>query len=980
LVLAQEVDAGQSVDFAANSIGQFSNDLYSPSTLVLDAPAHMHASITGFTFADSLVLQGLFLTGATYDGTTLTVFASSVGPLRFKLSGDLAGLDPVVSGQSTIRFVAPTAGLLPSIAAPPSFSGAVGTAVLVPGIVVNAPFPLTLPNDQNVTVTVTATGADVGTLSAVFGGTTVLGTSLTLTGTLGTVERSLRTLAYTANAVEIDTLTVTVTDYAGSSAPSTITANINSPALSFDWANLAGGDFGDPANWTVNGASLGTPPGGANAAVFGPGTYAVSGDGAVGEILVIGTATLTGQVTAQGPAQGVTGPALTVDLGGALTLAGGAHLTAQQQATVGSLGSGLLTVMGGALALGDTATSLVVGEAFGSTGTILDLEQITAAGTVVVGEGGTGTIELRGVASSLSDVDGDIGQSTTGQGSVTVNGGSWANGIAGATTGGQLTVGDAGQGSLIINGAANGITGQVTAFNATIGAQAGSQGTVMLDGGELLVANTLASSSTLQVGAGGDGELTIDDGSEVAVGVASTPTVGTGVLLVGGTAGGRGRIQIGDLSALLVYGSAIVGGAAGDADVTVGSGTDDGALFSTLGSLSIDRTGHVALGGADATLRAGSLDIDAGGSVSGTGTISGLGGGNRTVGLVGIDNDGSIAASGGELLLYGSVTGSGQLAIGSGSMLTLQAAVGSGQTLAFGANGHALLNDARAFRGTITGFDADDVLELAGTHATGATWANGMLTIDADFGNIQLKVAGTYASNAFSVESDGLGGTNIVLAGGHGDVHMVTFDGLAYDFQAIGDFVAVQSTDAGHPWQIQIRTDSFPGATSITTGLAVAFGDHRATFAIGRSDTVYVDGVPDSALGVGAVQAFGDGSTLARLSPTEYQLSLGTGESVTIVDQGDYLDWAVGLGPHDGPGSVRGLLGSNSGQANDFQLPDGTVLPQPLSSDQLLTIYAAAWRVASEASLLDQPFSAQDQESALQHPASLGASGSFLHA
>ena len=45
---------------------------------------------------------------------------------------------------------------------------------------------------------------------------------------------------------------------------------------------------------------------------------------------------------------------------------------------------------------------------------------------------------------------------------------------------GQLTVGDGGRGSLLIGGAANGITGQVTAFDATIGAQAGANGSVTL--------------------------------------------------------------------------------------------------------------------------------------------------------------------------------------------------------------------------------------------------------------------------------------------------------------------------------------------------------------------------------------------------------------------------------------------------------------------------------------------------------------------
>ena len=66
---------------------------------------------------------------------------------------------------------------------------------------------------------------------------------------------------------------------------------------------------------------------------------------------------------------------------------------------------------------------------------------------------------------------------------------------------------------------------------------------------------------------------------------------------------------------------------------------------------------------------------------------------------------------------------------------------------------------------------------------------------------------------------------------------------------------------------------------------------------------------------------------------------------MTVTDQGDWLDWTVALGPHDGAGSVRGLLGSNGGAASTFQLPDGTVLVQP-SADVILTVFAEAWSVA----------------------------------
>jgi T5SS/PEP-CTERM-associated repeat protein len=593
----------------------------------------------------------------------------------------------------------------------------------------------------------------------------------------------------------------------------------------------------------------------------------------------------------------------------------------------------------------------------------VDLEQITASGTVIVGGAGTGALQLLGVASSVSDGGADIGQFAGGRGSVTVNGGEWMNG-------GLLTVGDAGTGSLLINGTSGGTTGQVTAFNATIGNQAGGQGSVALNAGEFLVANVAAASSTLAVGGGGTGELAVEGGSEVAVGVAQgTIANNNGQLVVGGSAGGQGRVRIGGNSSLLVYGNAAVGAAGASArasaayansasangpatgTVTVGESADDIALFSLLGTLSVTGAGQVALGGSHATVRASAVNIAQGGAISGAGTLSGLGGGNRTVTLASIDNEGSILASGGNLLLYGAVRGMGTLLIDANSKMTLQAAVGSSQTLAFGHNATAVLNDARAFAGTISGFGSDDLLELANTQATSATWADGILTINAAFGPIRLNVAGSYASNFFSVQSDGLGGTYV--AGGHGDVHMVCFDGLAYDFQAVGDFVAVQSSDAGNPWQVQIRTESFPGATSITTELAAMIGDVRISFAVGRDTLVHVDGAPDAGLQAGGVQSFAGGA-LAQLSANVYQLSWSTGRSVTITEQDGYLDWAVGLGAQDGPGSVKGLLGSNSGRATDFQLPDGTVLHQP-SDAEILDIFADAWRVKPDSSLLDDP-------------------------
>ncbi len=180
-----------------------------------------------------------------------------------------------------------------------------------------------------------------------------------------------------------------------------------------------------------------------------------------------------------------------------------------------------------------------------------------------------------------------------------------------------------------------------------------------------------------------------------------------------------------------------------------------------------------------------------------------------------------------------------------------------------------------------------------------------------------------------------------------GDVHMITFDGLTYNFQAAGEFVLAESTVAGDSYQIQIRTAPWSsGATvSVITEIAAAVGQDRVTFGLNRTDVVWIDGVPE-ALQIGTATSIGNGAgTLVQESSSTYKLTWATGEVLNVTDNGTYFSLTTALAPGSGPGSVEGLLGSDSGQANDFQLADGTVLAQPLSSAQLYGEFADAWRV-----------------------------------
>ena len=374
LILAGASGPGESVSFAPASVSQLSNDPYSPSTLELETPFGMKSTIGGLSLSDSLVLDGVTATGASYDATdgTLTVM-SQEGTLSYALSGDLAGLLPAVSpvgsdagAQSTITFVAPSTGAPPTVRAPTTLAGAADTAVLVPGIVLSVPLPASTPADTTITVTL---AAKTGTLSAGNDDNQVTVEhvlnirTLSLTGTLAAVETSLQSLTYQAVAGKAsDAITVSVSDYAGAAAtPATIVVLNSSTPVAFAWAaSGGGGGFADAADWTTGAAAAATAPGGADLAAFGPGAYTVSGDAAVGEIAVTGAPTLTGQVTAQGE----DGVAVNVDGGGTLTLGGGGVLTAEQAAIVGCTGAGGLTLMGGALALtgAGAAGALTIGE------------------------------------------------------------------------------------------------------------------------------------------------------------------------------------------------------------------------------------------------------------------------------------------------------------------------------------------------------------------------------------------------------------------------------------------------------------------------------------------------------------------------------------------------------------------------------------------------------------------------------------------
>jgi hypothetical protein len=188
----------------------------------------------------------------------------------------------------------------------------------------------------------------------------------------------------------------------------------------------------------------------------------------------------------------------------------------------------------------------------------------------------------------------------------------------------------------------------------------------------------------------------------------------------------------------------------------------------------------------------------------------------------------------------------------------------------------------------------------------------------------------------------------------NGDVHITNYDGVHFDFQAVGEFTASKSTAPGDSFDVQIRLEPwFTGSSvSVMTQVAASVGSDRVTFDLHRSDMVWVDGAATTLSAANPTLNLAGGQ-LTELSPAQFELDWNTGESLKVTNGGSFLNVDIAVNSSVGPSHVQGLLGSEAGAASAFQLPNGTVLSQPLSAQQLYSTFGNAWRITQQESLFD---------------------------
>jgi len=212
-----------------------------------------------------------------------------------------------------------------------------------------------------------------------------------------------------------------------------------------------------------------------------------------------------------------------------------------------------------------------------------------------------------------------------------------------------------------------------------------------------------------------------------------------------------------------------------DSDANIISGTSSDVTLNNEDN-TISGAGH--LGNGELTLtNAGTIDatgthaltIDTGSnSVLNSGVLEASGSGGMTV-ASSIVNSGVLWANGASLTVQGAVSGNGTATIDGSGTLDFEASSTANVVFGSGAAGTLKLGDSFHFNGTISGFGASDMIDLADVGSAAASISyhenaagtGGTLAISGGAQTVELSLVGHYSADNFSIVPDQATGTLI---------------------------------------------------------------------------------------------------------------------------------------------------------------------------------------------------------------------------
>ena len=189
-----------------------------------------------------------------------------------------------------------------------------------------------------------------------------------------------------------------------------------------------------------------------------------------------------------------------------------------------------------------------------------------------------------------------------------------------------------------------------------------------------------------------------------------------------------------------------------------------------------------------------------------------------------------------------------------------------------------------------------------------------------------------------------------------GDPHLLTLDGVAYDFHAAGEYVLLRATN-GSDFEVQSRMTPIGNSVSVNAAIATRLGGADVMVDATDASPITVNGVVRAIDNFGSIDVGND-----RIYRTDNVYTLlyagadgivnGGDSRIIVTVHSDRVDLDVRLNT-DLAGNLEGLLGNADGDAsNDVALADGTPLDRPFRFEDLYSQYRDDWRVTDAADSL----------------------------
>ncbi|WP_341532278.1 VWD domain-containing protein (plasmid) [Nostoc sp. UHCC 0302] len=220
----------------------------------------------------------------------------------------------------------------------------------------------------------------------------------------------------------------------------------------------------------------------------------------------------------------------------------------------------------------------------------------------------------------------------------------------------------------------------------------------------------------------------------------------------------------------------------------------------------------------------------------------------------------------------------------------------------------------------------------------------------------------------------------------YGDPHLITFDGLKYSFQTVGEFILVKSND--DDLEVQVRQTPVNSSLSLNSAVAMKVGKDRvALYSQDLPDAdsntpLRINGKPVSIKD--DFLSLSDGGKIAK-NVNSYIVDFPSGEKLvaTLAQVGGNYYFNVSPFVYNQPKRISGLLGDFNGKPDDDQkirggstlaskstygdlkkvldlvgigqLPSSLKGSEELYFEQLYKDFSNSWRVKPQESLFDYP-------------------------